>query len=735
MASMNKTEKPLRWKIEDTKTQQETKLSSAWQAMSHLELRNLIGMILRQWRLIASILGLVLLLAIGVLSQLSYRYTAEALLTIDERESQLVGQADAITAGVTMNNRVDSEVEILGSTSVALGVIDRLALWRDTEFGFAGLTRLDKIKNLIGFKKEADDYKSVLRVTDLSPEMQSTLVNRLQSAVRIERRGLTSVIAIRVTSRSKKKSATLANAVAASYLDVQINAKGKTAQSAVDFLTRRVEELAKNLQDVNSKTENFILTQTQSVGTPEARAEMVRIRDEINNVANAQANNATLINQLKRLQDNPNDLMADTVPADLRAIAEQRAAAAQKALADAANPDLQDQLRKLDQKLADMATVRTTDMQNQLTEQDKRKDQLRKQLQDIFSRQQIPADVSVNLYRLQREAESSRKLYENFSNRLGEVQQQLGSALPNSRIVAPAILPAGSSFPPSQTIMLAAALLGLALGTAAAIARENLVGGFALPAQVEAVTGIPVLATIPRDNSASPQSNLIDDPLSSFSESLRRLRISVEEAVDKSETKVVLVTSTEPGEGKSTLALSLGRALASVGRKVALIDCDFRHPSVAKLCGAHSPGDFVELLKHYKEGQSIHEFMGVDATSALHVLTTTAAKKQASDVIVNSPSFEFFLTEARQEYEYVILDSPPIGYVVDARILNASADMLIYVIKQNSTSQQDAVSGLRQVLGSNTNQNAGMILNAVKNSLGGYYYGNSRYSYYYKDAT
>ena len=730
---MSKTDTELKWKFDDANEGQNTRLSSAWQAMSHLELRNLLGMLLRQWRLIVSILALVLLLALAVLSQLSYRYTAEGLLTIDDRESQLVGQSDSPVSNGTLNNKVDSEVEILGSTSVALGVIDRLALWRDAEFGFSGLTRTEKLKSLVGIDPPVNNMASIVRLSELPPEDQATLVTKLQNAVHIERRGLTSVISIKATSRDKAKSALLANAVADSYLDVQINAKSKTAQSAVDFLSKRVDELAKNLQDVNSKTENFILTQTDSVGTPEARAEMMRIRDQITNVSKAQANFAASLNQYKSIVNDPNSISPESVPAELRAMAELRAAAAKKTLAEATNPDLQSQLRTLDQKMIDMATVRAADLQGQLASQDKQKGDLRKQLQDIFTSQQIPNEVAVSLYRLQREADSSRKLYESFSNRLGEVQQQVSLALPNSRIVAPAIIPAGPSFPPTQSIMILAALLGLGLGIAAAIARESLVGGFALPAQAEAVTGVPVIASVPRDTSITPQTTLVDDPLSSFSESLRRMRIGVEEAVAHTPTKIILVTSTEPGEGKSTMAMSLGRALAAVGRSVVLVDCDFRHPSVGKLSGLASPGDLVEVLKTYQPNQSVYGMSIVDASSKLELITTSAAKKQASDVIVSAPAFGHFLETLRLSYEYVILDSPPIGYVVDARILNAYADMLLYVVKQNSTSQQDAVSGLRQVLGNKQLENAGIILNSVQNTLGGYYYGKGRYSYYYKE--
>ena len=703
--------------------------------MSGLELRTLAGMLVRQWRLIASITALTLLLTTALLSQLSYRYTAEALLTIDERESQLVGQEDPTSSvGVTLNNRVDTEVEIMASSSVALGVIDRLALWRDPEFGFTALSLSQKLGGLVGIKSSVNDGTDIYRLDQLPSEVQAQLVKKLSSAVRISRRGLTSVIAVEATSKDREKSAKIANAVTESYLDVQINAKARTAQRAVDFLSQRVDELARGLQDTESKTENFILTQADKVGTPEARAQMATIRDQITNIAGAQAEFNSRINALRSLRDNPAALSPENVPAELRALAEERAALSKKALANAAAPDLQAQLKVLDQKLSDMADLKTNDLQNQLAQQDKSKDDLRKQLQEVFTQQKIPSEVSVNLYRLQREAETSRKLYETFSTRLGEVQQRVGLAMPNSRIVAPAIVPAQSSFPPSTLMLVGGTLLGLALGFAAAFAREQLVGGFASSAQVEDVTGLPVLASIPRDDNKMPHNMIIESPLSSFAESLRRLRLGVEENSGDNPSRVVLVTSTEPGEGKSTLSLSLGRALALAGRKTLLVDCDFRHPSIGRLGEQVSSGDLSDILSRaVRSNFNVSQAALMEEATSLYVLTTTSSKKQASDVIVSSPVFSDFLAQCQDEFEFIILDSPPIGYVVDARILATYADLLIYVIKQNSTSQQDAVSGLRQLIGNSRAVNMGVVLNSMQNVIGGYYYGNSRYSYYYKD--
>ena len=719
--------------MESTNTiQHDNRLQSALQTMSGLELRTMAGMIVRQWRLILAVTALILLMAIGLLSQLHYRYTAEALLTIEEREAQLVGQTDAAIAGVTLNNRVDTEVEILGSSSVALGVIDRLALWRDAEFGFSGLSRLDMLKGIIGLQVASNSEIQAIRLNELPADTQAQLVKKLGLALKISRRGLTSVISIQATSKDPQKSADVANAVAASYLNVQINAKAQTAQSAADFLSERVDELAKNIQGVDAKIENFILLQSDAIGTPEARAELGRMRDQIKALTSTQASFSTELAQLQNIRDNPGTKIIGNVSAELRALAETRAALAKKSAAGVVPPDFDAQLKGIDDQLRDAASLRVASIKDELDKSDRAKQDMGKQLQDLFARQQIPNEVAVNLYRLQREAESSRKLYESYSTRLGEVQQQVSLALPNSRIVAPAIVPYDPSYPPSWVILTLGTFLGLGLGSAAGIAREHLVGGFASPAQIEAVTGLTVIATVPGYDAKNPQDAILEMPFSGFSESIRRLRIGIENTIGSLATKVIVITSTEPGEGKSTLAISVARTFASSGRSTLLIDSDFRHPSVAKLIGFSSPSNLIEMLPGINHHFDLSAKVETEVSSGLCALTTTATSKQASDVLVGSAQYADLIASAREQFEFIVVDCPPIGYVVDAKIVSRSADLVIYIVKQNSTSQQDAVAGLRQMIGQTNHPPLAIVLNNVRDILGGYYYRNSRYNNYYK---
>lgn len=723
-------------RVYSSKNHDFNRLSNTLNSISNLKLRTMFGMILRQLRLILTVVLLIMLAAVGLLSQLHNRYTTEALLSIDESTSQLLGQENAMAGGATLSNQVDTEVEVLGSTSVALGVIDRLALWRDPEFGFTGVSWLTSLQNLIGISVLPVKVPVAIRLSELPVDLQAQLVKKLSASVKVTRRGLTSIISVQGTSKNPEKSALVANSMAETYLDLQIDSKVNAAKRAASFLAERVDQIAKDIQNVDNKIESFILNQSKSIGTPEARIELTRMRNEMVSLTSDQTSLAAELARIESIELDPGSAVPTSVSAELRSLAEKRQQLTNELLFASPQKDIANQLKALDQQLVDAAKIRAENVRTELTNFDSKKMELRKQLQDLFSRQQVPNDVAVNLYRLQREAESNRKLYETYSTRLGEVQQQASLALPNTRIVSPAIVPHDPSYPPSLLILALSAVLGLVFGTAIAITRESLVGGFASIEQAEAVTGFSVIATVPTYDAKDTHDAILTVPFSHFSESIRRLRIGVTNELLQLNCKTILVTSTEPGEGKSTLAISLARSFSIAGHSTILIDADLRHPSIQSLVGERSPTDLVELLHNVTnqvaDGTDLENFFYLEKKSGLSIITTEALENQASDLLVGSANFAELLAIARMKFEYIVIDSPPVGYLVDAKIMSPQTDLVLYVVKQNSTSQQDTVLGLRDIVSNTGRPAVSIVLNNVRSIFGGYYYRNSRYNNYYK---
>lgn len=438
--------------------------------------------------------------------------------------------------------------------------------------------------------------------------------------------------------------------------------------------------------------------------------------------------------QLQQLQGTDPSLTSISVlrlSGDLQVLAEQRAALAREAQSST-KTDVRAQLEAIDAQIKAAAQQRDTALREQLTASDTQTAELRKSMLELFSRQPIPSDVAVDLYRLRQESDNQRKLYESYSQRLGEVQQKINLAIPNSRIVSPAIVPHDPSFPPSRLLLALASILGIGLGGGAAMVREHLVGGFASPEQVEAVTGLPVVASIPNYRGDDPHDAIISHPFSAFAESIRRLRAGIENILGPGRSKIILVTSTEPNEGKSTLAVSLARALATSGYKTLLIDGDLRHPSIRKMTSAPSPAELLELILNVPKGAEITKATGQELPSGLYTIDAAPTKQYASDVLVGTSQFEELLGVVRSFFEYVVIDSPPIGYIVDAKIMSRLADACLYVVKHNATSQRDTLAGLREMREMAHAPPTAIVLNNVQEFLGSYYFRKGKYGSYYE---
>lgn len=206
------------------------------------------------------------------------------------------------------------------------------------------------------------------------------------------------------------------------------------------------------------------------------------------------------------------------------------------------------------------------------------------------------------------------------------------------------------------------------------------------------------------------------EPKSIAAESYRTLRTNIQYSSFDKEYKVIMVTSSEPGEGKSTTAGNLALCLAQGEKKVILIDCDLRKPSLHKKFRISNLMGLSDVLIGKEELKSaIHRY-----NKNLVVLTSGKVPPNPSEML-SSKSMNALLEVLKESFDYVILDTPPVQAVTDSQILSTKADGTILVIKSEKTkkdSVQNAINLLRKV-----NANIiGSVLNGVDNSRNKYYY-------------
>jgi Mrp family chromosome partitioning ATPase len=310
---------------------------------------------------------------------------------------------------------------------------------------------------------------------------------------------------------------------------------------------------------------------------------------------------------------------------------------------------------------------------------------------------------------MQQSAELGRQQYQTLLSRTQDLDAQATLQIADSRIISPALAPEQAAFPSTLLSLVGAAIGSLALGVGLAFLRENLIGGLLTEDQTEAVLKLPVATAIPRLGGSAGQLSLADlmlsAPLSQLPEAIRRIRATVDQrlrrfgaqSVGQSDATMVMVTSSTASEGKSTIALSLARAYGAAHKKVCLIDCDLRRPSIEAMAGLPSSDRLVTYLVEDEPVIGIAELAVRDKQGGVYVIGAGERADVPTDHLIGGSNFARLLTQARAQFDVVILDTPPVGPVADGLYLAGYADIILFVVMSGRTSQTEARLALAQL--------------------------------------
>jgi len=333
--------------------------------------------------------------------------------------------------------------------------------------------------------------------------------------------------------------------------------------------------------------------------------------------------------------------------------------------------------------------------------------------------------------KLRLDLESAKETFRSMKERMGELELQSKTQLNNIRIVEEARPPVSPSSPNMWMNILMGLAGGLVFGVGAGVAREWFDDTITSPMEVTTFLRVPLLGTVPKleaDGLDESERSLYTHlhPRSSAAEAVRNLRTVIELNPSGAAPRRLLVTSAVASEGKTSTALRLAIAYASLGRRTLLIDSDLRRPRLHKVFdGPHEPG-FSWLITHEA---SLDEVVRPTPVPNLSYMAAGRRADRPAEIL-SSLDLPETLDAIDAGFDMVIIDSPPTGLVSDARILSRHVDAVLVMVKEHSTSRvlvRDAIRGLEQV-GANV---LGVVLNEVDFSRKkyGYYYG---YGYRYE---
>ncbi|MDF2797526.1 MAG: hypothetical protein K0R85_270 [Devosia sp.] len=700
-----------------------------------IDIRGILKLLRRRIRLIGAVLGVVLAVAVLALVSITPVYTASTLIFVDPSRKNLL-EAETSTASSSDSARVDSEVEILRSDAVLLSVIQSQNLLTDPEFG----PKLGLTSQILAF----------FRLADANPpsgeQALQTTMTKLRNAVRVQRRGLTYLLTASVNSVNPQRAADLANAIATAYIREQLRSKVEGVLASQQVLSSRLAQASQMLAGSEQAFDDFIAGAVERMAGSATGGQMAQLQAELERITNErnQLQSSTEQLQASLQQQDWNGLVAALQNEAVSALETQRQQIlGQLQNTDASSPvsvDLRAELERIQNTMREQAQTQLASLQSTLPTLQSGAANIRQELRTSVMSSDLPVDVLTRLYELQQSAELARAQYQTLLTRNSDLQVQADLQVADSRIVSPAMPPNGASFPNSRLMLVLAGLAGLGLGVGLAFLYENYVGGFTTEAQVASVMKVPVLGEIPRFKQALPEGAtsiadlLTKSPLSIFSESIRRIRSGIDQALrrrgaDSKASKFIMVTSTAPNEGKSTISLALARAYALSGKRTLLIDCDMRKPSIHRQLNVNQEHGLLELLRgHAKDPQAL---LHAEAGTGLHYILGSRAADIPTDQLILGDDFKRLMEAAGASFEIVIIDTPPVGPVVDAVHIAEYADAIVFVMRWSSTSQVEAKAAVARLSeGLHGDVPIMAVLNQQEGHGAGYY---RRYSSYYAE--
>jgi capsular exopolysaccharide synthesis family protein len=650
-------------------------------------------------------------------------------------------------AGTTDTSDIQTQIKILQSETL----IERV------------LKKLKKPEKFSPPQGRIAAWRKALNLPEPSPDDAfATSIGYAAGNLKVRAVGQTRILEITVDSTDPQSAAAFANTLANEFIDENLESRWKASQRTTEWLTRQLDDVRIKLERSEDKLQEY------------ARAAGLIFTQEKTNVDE---------DKLSQIQKNLSAAQADRISKQSRY--ETAAVSTPEALPDVLSDEgLQEyssKLTDLRRQIAELGSTYTPDhpkiqrVQAQLAtiqaafEKDRSNilkrikndydEALRKEklLSDDYAKQihlvSGEGEKSIQYNILKREVDSNRSVYDSMLQQLN--QASIASALraSNVRVVDPAQIPARPYKPATRRSAGIGLLFGLFFGVAFIVIRERADRTIQQPGDSTFYLNIPELGIIPAGSieqrralkptmagktitgpDASNRVELVtlQHKQSMLAESFRSTLVSILFSGENgSRPRTIVLTSPNPSEGKSTVVCNLGIAIAEVGNRVLLIDADMRRPRLHSVFGLKASPGLSDMLKGRTTATSDAALDAIHSTAVpnLSVLPSGEVTAAAMTLLYGSHMPDL-LKQLRQQFDTILIDTPPMLQIPDARVLGRLSDRVILVIRAGKTTRDAAQAALQRFQEDGANV-LGTVLNDwnPKNATGGYY---GYYNGYYK---
>ncbi len=682
--------------------------------------------LLEYWRIVkkrrATILTVVLVIfGLTVFATLKEKrvYEARTVIEIQKENPDIPTLQELFQVDNISDTYLETQNRILKSESLARKVIEQLHLEQVPEFAPKA--------SPAPIEPTAQAVSADAAQLFAAPEAAATQVaddevlKKFEDRLGVEPMKRSRLIEVTFDSTDRQLAAKVVNTLASAYIDGNLEARWDASQKAADWLSQELERLKAKLEKSEDALQEYA-----------SRNGLLFLETDKGNTENI------VVQQLRELQQQLTQAQADRIEKEsfYRLVEKGDYSSIPGVFDDKLMQDLSERLAELERERARLIATFTADyprvkeVQNQIDESEAvlkmERDRAARRIQDdyqaavdreslledAFRQQQKQANEiaerSVQYNILKREADTNKQLYISLLEQLKETGVSESLKATNIRVVDPAYPPKKPARPRVILNLSMALLLGLCIGTGAAFLQEHLDNTLKTTEDVERFLQVPTLGIVPviesenghghglygrarlllhdRNNNGSNEKgswnriegNGANAPLA---EAFHGLRTSVLLSKAKRPPSSLLVTSAQPGEGKTTVAANLAVSLAQLGESVLLIDADLRRPSLHNFFAVENTPGLVDFLTGKSEWRKL---LWRAPVAELAVLFCGPVPPNPADLL-SSDFMPTLIREASKEYRFVVLDSPPLLNLADSRILATLVEGVILVVGSGTT--------------------------------------------------
>ena len=555
----------------------------------------------------------------------------------------------------------------------------------------------------------------------------------LLGALQVDQQKDSNLLMLSMVGTSPDRVAEWANGYSQVYIETNIEDNLEKTRQVYRVISDRLDPLRKQVADSEQKLvdfrtrqdgllfadqdKNVISEQVNTLTTEYAQAKSQRIRLEsrlnaltrLHESGMAEAAFSDVLNDetIQALRRERGKLQAD-LDDKLRTYKEEHPVI----------QDLKARIAGLDQRLKDQIETLLTSTRTDYEIVKGREESLYNNIQQLKKQSIDLSRQTLELDNLRREYDQDKTFLEQMVARSKEVDLSANVFMNNISVVDPARVPGAPFRPNLPLILMSSVIAGLVLGIGAAVGLDYLDQTIRTPDEVEKLLQLEVLTAVPRFKEGSTRI---------LRESFQSLRTALLLASRSEGCQIVMVTSATPSEGKTTVSFNLARVLASGGERVLLIDGDLRRPRLHRLVSSKNVRGLTSVVLGEREVRDV--ITALADVPNLDVVTSGPLPPNPPELFSKS-SFAAMLGKVREDYDWVVIDTPPVASVTDAVICSRVVDMAVFVVQYGGPKRQLVREGLKNLRRSGV-RIPGAVINRVDVERSYYYYSSYYSSHYY----